>query len=524
MNMDSWKQLHSHGKEWLALYSQGRCIWAKEKTITGAPPLQGVPMQRKSIKSWSLKGNEEHTGTAAPTSPITPQGTGERTGQTIQFPYSSGSAEVDGITWTMHQDGKLTGSGTSTKGTNYYLVNRGSLPLKAGTYTLSWQGDKNINLILRNNTTSTNITNIGGLSKSATFTIENDIPETDLMSLYFNTSVSGTAVSIDGYPMLNLGSTALPYEPYGYKVTTTNRGKNLFDKVNAILINGYPAANNVISASPNTRSTFIKCEPNKTYTISRLAGERFITAYTEQVPDIGVNFYGTVSGNEESHLTITTGSTAKYLVLYFYHFAYDTETVQDIVDSIMIEEGSTATPYEPYREPITTTVYLGQTQTVRRIKKLVLTGNEDWYTSNSRFYIASVIPDYLRGANQILAICSHYSSFPQTSSAQGVPAGNISFSFTTTQRLYCYDTTIREVADFKSYLAAQYTAGTPVTVWYVLATPETAIVNEPLMKIGDYADELRSTEAGVSIPTAEGTNVFNTDTTVKPSSMTLTYR
>jgi hypothetical protein len=61
-----------------------------------------------------------------------------------------------------------------------------------------------------------------------------------------------------------------------------------------------------------------------------------------------------------------------------------------------------------------------------------------------------------------------------------------------------------------------------VVIWYVLATPETAIVNEPLAKIGDYADELSSTDAGVTIPTAKGGNTLSVDTTVQPSEMSIT--
>jgi hypothetical protein len=79
------------------------------------------------------------------------------------------------------------------------------------------------------------------------------------------------------------------------------------------------------------------------------------------------------------------------------------------------------------------------------------------------------------------------------------------------------------IDDFKSYLAAQYAAGTPVTVWYVLAEPETAIVNEPLAKIGDYADELSSADAGVTITTTEGQNTLTVDTDLQPSEMTITY-
>ena len=73
--------------------------------------------------------------------------------------------------------------------------------------------------------------------------------------------------------------------------------------------------------------------------------------------------------------------------------------------------------------------------------------------------------------------------------------------------------------EWKAYLAAQYAAGTPVTVWYVLATEETGIVNEPLMKIGNYADEV----SNISIPTVIGKNIIDVETALKPSEISSNY-
>lgn len=90
--------------------------------------------------------------------------------------------------------------------------------------------------------------------------------------------------------------------------------------------------------------------------------------------------------------------------------------------------------------------------------------------------------------------------------------------------IFSVDKTIyATVADFKSYLAAQYANGTPVTVWYVLATEETAVVNEQLMRIGDYADTLSYRQSGVNVPTTDGLNIFDIDSTVKPSEVYLKY-
>jgi len=54
----------------------------------------------------------------------------------------------------------------------------------------------------------------------------------------------------------------------------------------------------------------------------------------------------------------------------------------------------------------------------------------------------------------------------------------------------------------------------------MLVTPETGIVNEPLMKIGDYANTVSNATA---ILTTEGANSITVDTTVQPSEFTATW-
>jgi hypothetical protein len=77
-------------------------------------------------------------------------------------------------------------------------------------------------------------------------------------------------------------------------------------------------------------------------------------------------------------------------------------------------------------------------------------------------------------------------------------------------------------SDFASYCAQQYAAGTPVTVLYVLAEPGTAIVNEPLNKLGDYADSISKTQSNLPIPTISGQNTLTIPTTISPSNVSLT--
>jgi hypothetical protein len=188
-------------------------------------------------------------------------------------------------------------------------------------------------------------------------------------------------------------------------------------------------------------------------------------------------------------------------------------------NAVMLNIGSTALPYEPYgyKIPITCAgqtvpVYLGQTQTVRRVKKLVLDGAENWNEGSSNYYIFINVSGRGEGIPNSTALCTH--------TENGVVVNNNGTALFFKKSVFVHTS----AADFKAYLAAQYAAGNPVTVWYVLAEPTTGIVNEPLAKIGDYADELSSTDAAVTIPTAKGSNTLTVETELQPSEMSITYK
>lgn len=169
---------------------------------------------------------------------------------------------------------------------------------------------------------------------------------------------------------------------------------------------------------------------------------------------------------------------------------------------------------------VTTNIYLGSTQTTRRIKKLVLTGEED-LDLTSLDSNRTVCRLGVRDCADVVGYCTHIN---WKSAYEDQEYNRIVFNNYLDGSLYIsLENNIlggQTVYAFKAYLAAQYAAGTPVTVWYVLATAETAAVNEPLMKIGDYADILSNATA---IPTTDGANSITVDTIVQPSEFTATW-
>lgn len=211
------------------------------------------------------------------------------------------------------------------------------------------------------------------------------------------------------------------------------------------------------------------------------------------------------------------------------------DTRYDETVGIVIVSGSTTpTSYVPYGWQIpltnagqTVPVYLGQTQTVRRIKKLVLTGKESytettgWKKENTSVYYTSAPNMYISYTAAFIA-STHFEAVGRYV-LQNADRNCISLGGNAV--IFRIDTSIAsDNTEFKSWVAQQYAAGTPVTIWYVLATPETAISNEPLAKIGDYADELSSEDAAVTIPTVKGNNTLTVETELQPSEMTITYK
>lgn len=177
-----------------------------------------------------------------------------------------------------------------------------------------------------------------------------------------------------------------------------------------------------------------------------------------------------------------------------------------------------------YKIPIssantTTPIYLGEVETTRKIEKLVLTGGETIDKADNCFRI----PLPLSSGSIPNVVSTHLPykvGWELRSGATGICTSTTYYGSNYKYLLIRCDKIATTTADFKSYLQQQYAAGTPVTVWYVLATPTTGIVNEPIRKIGNYADEV----SGISIPTIAGANTISVGTTLQPSEVTVNYK
>lgn len=295
-----------------------------------------------------------------------------------------------------------------------------------------------------------------------------------------------------------------------YKIPVMTRGKNLFD---------YNAEH-----TDNIQT--------KAYTISNLDANKYYTCSTSFEKIAGKNlasiYFAGVSSTSNGVWKDTPRTfkpnTNGVINIYIRHIAVEgAPAILDKVISgeitIMVEEGTTATPYEPYHEPITTPIYLPTPlysgEVLRsdgsrdvKWKRLVLTGKETVSKNNNEstnyLYYMPISTN-----KKINGYCSHLIS------RNGPPISVIGFNTNSPFSVIYFNfgadimnaqPSGNTIGGFKQYLAAQYAAGTPVTVWYQLVKPTTETFTAP------------------QIPTINGTTVIDVDTAVKPTEMYTKYK
>lgn len=156
---------------------------------------------------------------------------------------------------------------------------------------------------------------------------------------------------LDGDTLQN--GTPTPSLPVAIQTVTGEQtveivGKNLFDKANANIINNTYLGSTALGTTSGAKTLYIPCDANTTYTISKISSARFVVGTTATTPASGVSFDGRISDYTTTQITITTNSTAKYLVVFYYLSTADTIDEQSIINSFQIEFGSSASSYAPY--------------------------------------------------------------------------------------------------------------------------------------------------------------------------------
>ena len=335
-------------------------------------------------------------------------------------------------------------------------------------------------------------------------------------NLYIGTTLQPADISLT---YSNTGNPTPTAPIYPYEVG--DRTANLFDADLAIgTINTSDGTTS--QHNQRLRSDFISKLPAGTYALSA-NGAKLVFVYLYSTK---TSYYGTTnSGWSTLPYTFTTNND--YYIRIVFRDSPDHDMNLTSVSNIMLNSGNNTFPYEPYGYFITLTnnstpypIYLGQTQSVRKIKKLVLTGDSlvAEYSASWGKAAVAFVPGMLSGtaSDYAFAVCSHYQNLTRNDLYSHHKNG---LAPSVEGRCVISDIRYTTLEDIKTFFDNQYAAGTPVTIWYVLATPVVGVMNEPLMKIGDYVDEVT---VNTPISTTIGVNTLTVDTTLSPSSVSIT--
>ena len=236
-------------------------------------------------------------------------------------------------------------------------------------------------------------------------------------------------------------------------------------------------------AESRIRSEIIPIVPHVQYVFSVAAGYAALNVYFLGANKVGLGWLQSAN-NTAAQLRFTPNKdTYRYAVLVVSYPDQTTPIAPDAPISAQLEFGTAATPYTSYAGqtidlPVLAPLYGDGTVCdeydaatgveTRRWGRVEFDGTEAWITRTSGAGVYGyALPDVF-DAPAAAGVCTHFSFVKN--GASGMQTAVCVASASTRKDLSVF-TTIATLDDFKAWLSARATAGTPVTVVYQLAEP-----------------------------------------------------
>ena len=308
-----------------------------------------------------LYGNSVQDGTPTPDAPIdimsVENPTIKVTGKNlIPFPYYSITKEVNGVTFTVNEDGTVIVNGTVSSVTQFNLYMGGDLLLPNVKYTLSG-GDGNGSATTYDLRISDSKTT--AYTCATNKTVSFSYADTSKIVIAIMVRSGAVLNNVVFKPMLNKGTEALPYEPYEEQFITIDKttpfGKNLFKTTNyekgtLNSTTGNMTANTAVRTyCLTTDYIYLK---SGAYVLSNKTGAnlRFICFYNANKEFKSATWTNRVKTfkftvTEDCYVRIDVERDANVAIDNFDTFLTEYE--------FMINEGMNAFAFEPYIPPIT---------------------------------------------------------------------------------------------------------------------------------------------------------------------------
>lgn len=422
------------------------------------------------VPALAIAGKTYQEGTPSPDAPAMICGAGESLNLLNVRDQITSALE---ITVTV-RDGviKMTRASAGSAGN----IKIGDIHLTAGKYTYSHtNSDVNTSFFLANSDNTIHI------ESDMTYTLDKDVDL--IIYVYANPNFSGKAVI---NPMLVRGSAPKPWQPFGHHLKISRTGKNLFD--GKLKSGHYGIADGIFWASSSYAVIAAPIPVSSETKVSAVLSYSYRSCYWVWF-DADGQYLGYTSGTVQKN---PYPDKAR-----FAYFEFSSKDGRDFdlseITDLQIEYGSSASAYESYQGqdinyPLSDPLYDGDWiepngKIVRKKKKLILDGTESWSAPGSPYPTLTHITFYERDA---LAVCSHF--VHRLSGSEGIELAQGFNMYSSYKVLYVNFLGIANtVEEFKTWLASQYAAGTPVTIVYELAEPEIEYTapDQPLELLSD---------------------------------------
>lgn len=214
--------------------------------------------------------------------------------------------------------------------------------------------------------------------------------------------------------MINVGSTALPYEPYGYKVPVVISGKNLFDEANAVVTEYYMTSGGqeVVGANGDRfLKSYINVKPSTEYTFK---WSQTIMGSSNNTPYIRISEYTSnntfiqrvlcqCSAQSQNNYTFTTSNNTSYIDI---RIDSETSTRGQYLTEVMLVKGATAPDtYEEYTAT-TTNIYLDEPIDAKANIPSEYTEVEYIESTGTQYINTNIIPTDTTGVEAKITICN----------------------------------------------------------------------------------------------------------------------
>lgn len=259
------------------------------------------------------------------------------------------STTLNGLTFTINNDGSILVNGTSTADTTFVFNSSFVLESDKSYYMSGCNGGSSTTYMFRitDTTWTQNVYNFSD------FTLYKPI-NADRVRATIQVKPNVTMSNVIFKPMISVEKD-IPFEPYGampspeYPSDIRNLGDNinLAQSSHGLWINSATAKFTTIA---DTYSFIAKVKPNTTYVINKKnKGNRFIVATSETIPANNVKYSRLVhaSNHNLTYYKFTTQANENYVFLGV-HYGTDEEEIKQAIEEVKIEPGTIATPYTPY--------------------------------------------------------------------------------------------------------------------------------------------------------------------------------